>query len=198
MEPMSSAEARGQLPAASRDALLHLAREAIRFHIEHDASMPVDEADFPPELRTHRATFVTLHLAGEFVGCIGTIQPRESIVASVARNARAAAFEDPRSPGVRPRDVDRLEVHISLLSPLEPVHFSSEADLISQLRPGVDGLVLEERFHRGTFLPSVWESLPEPETFLNHLKMKAGLPSDYWSPGISAYRYTVDSIAETL
>jgi uncharacterized protein len=198
MEPMSFAESHESLSIACRGALLRVARESIRFRLAHEMPMPIDEMTYPPELRVRRATFVTLHLDGEFVGCIGTIQPRESIVANVAHNARAAAFEDPRSPGVRASDVDRLDIQISLLSPLEPMRFSSEVDLISQLRPGVDGLVLEEHFHRGTFLPSVWESLPEPVNFLNHLKMKAGLPPDYWSRDIAAYRYTVDSIAEHL
>jgi uncharacterized protein len=176
------------------EAILRVAREAIRHESERGDPLVVDEAAYPPELRAVRATFVTLHLGGEFVGCIGTIQPRESIVASVARNARAAAFDDPRSPGVRAADVDRLDIHVSLLGPLEAMRFESEADLVSQLRPGVDGLVIEDRFYRGTFLPSVWESLPEPAAFLSQLKRKAGLPEDYWSPTLAAYRYTVESI----
>jgi uncharacterized protein len=194
MEPTSSAEAIGALPAPCRDELLRVARESIRYEIEHATPMRIDEASYAPELRVHRATFVTVHCDGDFVGCIGTIKPRESIVASVARNARAAAFDDPRSSGVRAQDLDRLDIHLSLLGPLERMTFSSEADLVAQLRPGVDGLVLEDRSHRGTFLPSVWESLPEPRAFLTQLKLKAGLPADYWSPTIAAYHYTVESI----
>jgi len=183
-----------QLSVALGEMLLAVARESIRRECERRAPLEVDESVYPAELRAIRATFVTLYLDDEFVGCIGTIQPRESIVASVARNARAAAFDDPRSPGVLPEDVDRLDIHISLLSPLAPMRFDSEADLIAQLRPGVDGLVIEDRFYRGTFLPSVWESLPQPEHFLAQLKRKAGLPEDYWSSTLAAYRYTVESI----
>jgi AmmeMemoRadiSam system protein A len=89
----------------------------------------------------------------------------------------------------------KLEIHISVLNKPEPMQFESEADLISQLRPNIDGLILSDRGHRGTFLPSVWESLPEPQDFFTHLKMKAGLPANHWSDTITVERYTVESIS---
>jgi AmmeMemoRadiSam system protein A len=110
----------------------------------------------------------------------------------VAENARAAAFEDPRFPPLTLPELAKLEIHISILSPSEEMVFSSESDLLRQIRPGVDGLILQEGFRRGTFLPSVWAELPEKELFLTHLKLKAGLPADYWSDTLRVFRYTTD------
>jgi uncharacterized protein len=87
-----------------------------------------------------------------------------------------------------------LEIRLSLLTPTEPIPFTSEQDLIAQLQPGIDGLILQEGHRRGTFLPSVWETLPKPEQFLRHLKQKAGLPPDYWSGKIRMYRYRTEAI----
>ncbi len=111
----------------------------------------------------------------------------------VVENAFASAFKDPRFPPLAAAEFDDLEIHISVLSPATPMMFSSEADLLRQLRPGVDGLILEDGPHRGTFLPSVWESLPQPLEFLRNLKMKAGLPADHWSDRVRVYRYQTES-----
>jgi AmmeMemoRadiSam system protein A len=112
----------------------------------------------------------------------------------VAENAYAAAFRDPRFPPVSESEFTQLEYHISLLTPAEPLQFRDEADLISQLQPNVDGLVLEDGRHRGTFLPSVWESLPDRKQFLQQLKLKAGLSPDYWSDTVKVSRYTVEDV----
>jgi AmmeMemoRadiSam system protein A len=116
----------------------------------------------------------------------------------VAQNAYAAAFSDPRFPPLREGEFEELDIHISILSPAEAMHFTSEADLLQQLRPGEDGLVMEEGFRRGTFLPSVWEQLPTPELFLRHLKQKAGLPADYWSSTLEVSRYTTHSFGRKV
>ncbi|MGW8227546.1 MAG: AmmeMemoRadiSam system protein A, partial [Gammaproteobacteria bacterium] len=108
------------------------------------------------------------------------------------QNAYAAAFEDTRFPPLSAAEYDQLEYHISILNPAEAIEFESEADLLQQLQPGIDGLILEERGRRATFLPSVWESLPQAADFLRHLKMKAGLAPDYWSNTLHAQRYTVE------
>jgi AmmeMemoRadiSam system protein A len=114
----------------------------------------------------------------------------------VARNAEAAAFEDPRFAPLTLAEWGDLQIDISVLNPPEPMSFQSEQDLIRQLRPGVDGLVLQENFYRGTFLPSVWQQLPEPREFLRQLKRKAGLDPDYWSSAIQVQRYTTSTIAD--
>ncbi len=123
-----------------------------------------------------------------------TLVARRPLVEDVAHNAYAAAFSDPRFPPLARHELEGLDVHLSVLSPMEPLTFRSEADLLGQIRPGVDGLLLEEGRHVGTFLPSVWESLPDAETFWRALKRKAGLPADYWSPSLRVSRYTAASV----
>lgn len=157
---------------------------------QRDAVAP---ENYSPALRDAGAAFVTLHQTGQLRGCIGSLEARQALVLDVADNAWAAAFRDPRFPPVTSDDIAELDIHISVLSPATPMQFESEADLLAQVRPGVDGLVLEASGRRGTFLPSVWEQLPRPEEFLQHLKLKAGLPADYWSATLRISRYTTHS-----
>ena len=114
------------------------------------------------------------------------------LVEDVAENACAAAFDDPRFEPLSKEEFDELDIHISVLSPPEEMTFVSEKDLLERVRPGVDGLILQEGGRRGTFLPSVWEELPDKELFLMHLKMKAGLPNTYWSDSLRVFRYTAE------
>jgi hypothetical protein len=174
--------------------LASLAHDAVAYAIEHGQPLPVDLTRYPPALRQDGAAFVTLERNGSLLGCIGSLQAVRPLVVDIARNAHGAVHVDPRCPVLTPRDVPFIDITISILTPPEPMRFSSERDLISQLQPGVDGLLLEEGFHRGTFLPAVWESLPEPEAFLQHLKMKAGLPASYWSPTVRVSRYRTERI----
>ena len=117
------------------------------------------------------------------------------MIEDVSENAFLAAFQDPRFPPLVMDELTGLEIHISLLAEHDPIMFYSEQDLISQLQPNVDGLILVEGHRRGTFLPSVWEQIPDPKQFLRHLKQKAGLAPDYWSDTIKVYRYQAESIA---
>lgn len=155
--------------------------------------MTLIPANYPETLQQPRATFVTLNIHENLRGCIGTLEAHQALVSDVAHNAHAAAFHDPRFPPLSQREFKDIEIHISILSPPEPMQFTSEADLLKQIRPGIDGLLLEENHHRGTFLPSVWESLHTTQDFLTHLKYKAGLPADYWSDTIKVSRYTTES-----
>ena len=120
----------------------------------------------------------------------------QPLIEDVAENAWAAAFRDPRFAPLSQAEFPRLEIHISILSPPQAMSYSSQQDLLTQIRPGIDGLILEEGYRRGTFLPSVWESLPEAADFLSHLKLKAGLPANYWSDKIKVSRYTSESISD--
>lgn len=181
--------------ADERRFLLDLALASIRHGLDQGRPLPVDPAAAPPALREPAAAFVTLHCDGALRGCIGSLEPRRPLVEEVAANAYAAAFRDPRFPPLPPSEYPALEVEISVLGPSEPLKFADEADLLRQLRPGVDGLLLEENGRRGTFLPTVWESLPEPADFLAELKRKAGLPADYWSDRIRVSRYTTETFA---
>ena len=180
------------LTEAERETLLDIARHSIAYGLQHGLVATVTVADYSPALQEIKATFVTLHIHDELRGCIGTLQAYRPLVEDVAENAFAAAFRDPRFPKLTKIEYERLQYHISILSTPEPVKFKNEQDLIAQLRPGIDGLVLEDGHYRGTFLPQVWESLPEPNNFFRHLKHKAGLPPDYWSTTLKVQRYTVE------
>jgi len=150
----------------------------------------------PAELNERRATFVTLTIGGQLRGCIGMLEACRPLAEDVAANACAAAFEDPRFPPLTKKEFEKLEIHISVLSPPEELNFSSEEDVLRQIRPGIDGLILQDGFHRGTFLPSVWEELPQKELFWAHLKLKAGLPADYWSDTVRVFHYTTEYFPE--
>jgi len=152
--------------------------------------------DFEPLLRELRASFVTLTQRGALRGCIGHLQAVSPLVVDVANNAFAAAFRDPRFPPLAERERADLVIQISVLTPAEPMAFASEQDLIAQLQPGVDGLILQDGSHQGTFLPSVWDSLSDPASFLAHLKLKAGLPADYWSRTLTVSRYRTESFSQ--
>jgi hypothetical protein len=178
-------EARGQL--------LALARASIDHGLAHGRPLQTDTESLPPELCEHRAAFVTLHLAGRLRGCIGSLKARRPLAEDVAANAFSAAFRDPRFAPVTAAVVPRLELEISVLSPPVPMPIHSEADLLAQLRPGVDGLILADLGRSGTFLPSVWTQLPDPHDFLAHLRRKAGLPADHWSATLTVERYTTEA-----
>ncbi|MCC7146948.1 MAG: AmmeMemoRadiSam system protein A [Phycisphaeraceae bacterium] len=178
------------------ELLLRLARDSVAYGLEEGEPLPVDPTEFPEALRQVRATFVTLHLDGDLRGCIGVLQAARPLVVDVAQNAFAAAFQDPRFPPVTRPEAQKLTYHVSILSPPTPLTFTDQQGLLRQIRPGVDGLILEDGRYRGTFLPAVWESLPQPDQFLMHLKMKAGLPPDYWSPTLRVQRYTCQSISD--
>ena len=183
----------GELAGPHRDILLATARAAIEYGVEHGRPTSVRAADYAEELRPPRATFVTLRVqANRLRGCIGTSEPIRPLVEDVCRNAFSAAFLDPRFSPVGQEELGDLRIQISVLSPLEKMQVASEADLLSQMRPGVDGLLIEDGVHRGTLLPSVWEVLPEADVFLRELRLKAGLAADQWSPDIRVYRYTAE------
>jgi AmmeMemoRadiSam system protein A len=142
------------------------------------------------------AAFVTVYLDGELQGCIGTLEPRRSLVADVGANAVHAAVDDPRGVPLKLADAPRLRVEVSVLGPLEPLPVRSRSELLATLRPGVDGLVLAWRGHRATFLPQVWEKLPSPEAFVDALEQKAGLPRGFWAEDMRAFRYDVQKLRE--
>lgn len=176
-----------------KQQLLQLAGESIKKGLCGE-TLNVRAIDYPESLRVLRASFVTLHLDENLRGCIGTLEARQTLVEDVASNAYNAAFRDPRFSTLTWPEYERLDIHISVLSLPEPLQFSTEEELLTQLRPRVDGLILEEDYRRGTFLPSVWDQLADPREFLRQLKHKAGLPPDYWSRRIRVQRYTVESI----
>lgn len=145
----------------------------------------------------HAAAFVTLRWPdGSLQGCIGTIEPRGSLVDAVADGARSAAFHDPRGRRLRLADADELFVEVSVLSPLSRVEFTDEASARAALRPGEDGVVLRCHGRQGTFLPQMWPRLGDSATFLDELKRKAGFSQRFWSPDIELLRYTVEAYTD--
>jgi AmmeMemoRadiSam system protein A len=188
MEPLSSAEGA---------ELLNIAERSIRSGLGGGRHVP-HLSELPPRLRRHQGAFVTVLVAGELNGCIGTLYPDDPVAIAVARRAWDAAFADPRLPALRAEDLARSEIEISVLSELEPVPAASEAELIANLRIGVDGLLIAAGMYRATFLPVMWERLSEPAEFLHQLQMKAGLPPGWWPPNMQAARYTAQVFVRSV
>jgi uncharacterized protein len=175
--------------------LIELAKLSIQNGLQTGSPLKINLADFPDELIERRASFVTLLKNHQLRGCIGVLEAIRPLAEDIAENAFSAAFRDPRFPPLSVDEFNDLEIHLSLLTPAEPISFANEQDLLSKLKPGIDGLILQEGLRRGTFLPSVWETLTMPEQFLRHLKQKAGLNPDYWSDSIKVLRYRAEKIS---
>ncbi|MGV8899274.1 MAG: AmmeMemoRadiSam system protein A [Burkholderiaceae bacterium] len=172
--------------------LLPIARSAIS-----NALGNILEADESAAwLQEQRACFVTLTRNQQLRGCIGTLHAHRSLLADVKANAQSAALRDPRFAPLSAMELDHIEIEVSLLSTLQTLHFSCEADVLTQLQPGKDGVMFEFGRYRSTFLPQVWEQLPASAEFMAQLKHKAGLPSDFWAEEIKISRYTVRKWSE--
>lgn len=142
------------------------------------------------------ACFVTLTQHGELRGCIGSLEARRALWEDVQSNAVAAALHDSRFPPLADGELDHTMIEVSLLSAMRPLGVAGESEALALLHPGVDGVVFEFGMRRSTFLPQVWEQLPEAAAFLAQLKRKAGLPGDFWHADVRLYRYTVAKWAE--
>lgn len=167
--------------------LLKIARESVAEALGQGSAGRYDE----PWLREPGASFVTLRRGEALRGCIGSVEAHQALGEDVRSNARASAFRDPRFPPVGPEELAGISFEVSVLSPPEPLLVSSEEEALRRLRPGIDGVIFEYHGHRGTFLPQVWEQLPDPKDFLAHLKAKAGLRPDFWAPEVRLQRYGV-------
>jgi len=176
--------------------LVDIARASIRYGLVRGVPLAAEPQGFAPLLQAPGASFVTLHAEGELRGCTGSLAALQPLVVDVARNAFAAAFLDPRFSPLGAEELPSLALHVSILGPQQPLEVATEEELLARLRPGVDGLVIEEGALRATFLPAVWSQLPSPRAFLEHLKHKAGLPAGYWSETIRVSRYEVEEIGE--
>ena len=174
--------------------LLRTAAASILHGLNKGAPVNVDVKSFPAPLAAPGACFVTLRKKGELRGCIGSSIAHRPLIQDTAENGFAAAFKDPRFPKLQPQEIGELELSMSVLSAPRPMTVKDEADLLAQLRPRVDGLIIVDQQHRALFLPSVWEQLPSPREFLMRLKMKAGLAPDHWSPTFQALRFVAEEI----
>jgi AmmeMemoRadiSam system protein A len=188
-EPLSNHE---------KQLLLALARKALEAAANRQAPPEIANGDYPPRLFEAGASFVTLTQAsGELRGCIGALEAYLPLVEDVREHAAAAAVDDYRFAPVRPEEVDRLKIEISILSAPQPLEYANPEDLPGLLRPHIDGLTLRDGTRRATFLPQVWEKLPSREDFLNHLCQKMGLPGNLWrKKKLDAQVYQVEEFHE--
>jgi len=174
------------------NVLLSIARSAIA----QELGLPVLGETSHAALGEAGATFVTLRRAGQLRGCIGSVRPVRPLGVDVRANAIAAAFGDPRFPPLAVVEFEEVAVEVSLLTADERIDVVDEDDLVARLRPGLDGLILQYGQRRATFLPQVWDALPDPRDFLAALKQKAGLPQDFWNSDMNVSRYGVTKWVE--
>jgi AmmeMemoRadiSam system protein A len=185
------------LSPEEREFLLDLARESID-SVAHGEDPPLIDKDvLPQNLRRAGASFVTLNKEGRLRGCVGSLEARRPLALDVQQNGIGAAFRDPRFPPVQPEEIDDLDIEISVLSAPERLGYRGAEDLLDRLRPGVDGVVIERGWQRATFLPQVWEKLPDKGQFLERLCLKAGLSPDAYCGGdLDVYTYQVEKFEE--
>jgi len=180
-------------------ALLRLARAAIAAKFKgKNEDTKILSVDIPEVFLTQKkGVFVTLHKKGHLRGCIGNIEPKQTLVNGIKDNAISAAFKDSRFSPLTPDELTLIDIEISILSTPEKMAYQDTRDLLSHLRPGVDGVIIEKDYRRATFLPQVWEQLPEAEDFLDHLCVKAGLSASEWKKGgLTLHTYQVQSFGE--
>jgi AmmeMemoRadiSam system protein A len=164
-----------KLTPEEQNILLRLAREAMERGVRGEELPPLDLLSLPPHLCEAGSSFVTLTVHGELRGCIGSLEAHESLAQDVREHAIAAALSDPRFPPVREEELNRIQIEVSRLTRPIPVEYTDANDLLSKLRP-----ILRDAFRRATFLPQVWEKIPECEEFLNNLCFKMGVRHDLW------------------
>ncbi len=169
-----------QLTQEEKQTLLRLAREALRQGVSGRAMPSMKMEALTPTLRADGASFVTLTIGGQLRGCIGALEPYQPLAADVCEHAVAAALEDPRFPPVSPKEVDSIEIEISRLTFPKDLVYSDADDLLSHLRPHTDGVIIRDGFRRATFLPQVWDKIPDKAEFMDNLCYKMGEPPETW------------------
>ena len=187
-----------KLTLEEQQLLLRMARQAMECGVRHEKIPPVDEAALLPHLRENGASFVTLTIRGELRGCIGGLEPRQPLIEDVREHAIAAALDDPRFPPVEEDELSRIQIEVSRLTPPLLLEYKDAADLLSKLRPHVDGVILRDGFRRATFLPQVWEKIPDCAQFLNHLCWKMGAEENAWRKRrLEVFTYHVEEFHES-
>jgi AmmeMemoRadiSam system protein A len=169
-----------KLTAEEKDTLLELARGALEAGVRGQILPPLDLDALSPRLQEDGASFITLTINGNLRGCIGALEPYQPLAEDVREHAVAAALQDFRFPNVEPDELPQIAIEVSRLTPPTPLEYTTPEDLLSKLRPGIDGVVLRDAPRRATFLPQVWEKLPDPADFLANLCYKMGAGPDRW------------------
>jgi len=160
--------------------LLGLARETIKNRLSNIEESQIDRKEIPEKFQERLGTFVTVTIEDNLRGCIGHIIPRESLIEGIKENAINAAFKDPRFLPLTKKEFDKIKIEISILTSPQELSYTDAEDLLKKLRPGIDGVILKKGFYEATFLPQVWDQLPEKEEFLSQLCLKAGLSGNSW------------------
>ena len=184
------------LSADEQARLLDIARQSIVRGLDSGTALRLDLAQFDANLRVDSAVFITLTLAGNLRGCIGSLQPSAPLAQAVANSAFNAAFRDRRFAQVQAGEIEKLRIEVSVLSAMELITAGTRQALVDNLQPDVDGLLLEDQGYRSTFLPKVWEKIASPDEFVGQLMLKAGLDAEHWSSSIRCYRYHSTSFGE--
>ena len=197
-KPERTAGGQTKMTPEQKNSLLRLARQTIEEVVTTGRMPEVDASNLSSPLTDAAGCFVTLQKEGQLRGCIGHIFPQEPLYRAVRDNARSAALEDPRFRPVQPEELASVEIEISVLTVPQALPFDSPEDLLGKLRPHVDGVVLKIGQRHATFLPQVWEQLPDKEDFLSRLAVKAGFPPSAWKgPGVSVLTYQVEAFKES-
>ncbi len=180
-----------------KQILLRIARDSMERGVRNEKLPPLDLNSMTPRLRENGASFVTLTMHGDLRGCIGALEPYQPLAQDVREHAIAAALEDPRFPPVTPSEVDQIEIEVSRLTVPERLEYNDPEDLLAKLRPNVDGVILRDGFRRATFLPQVWEKIPDKAEFLDNLCYKMGAAPDTWRrKRLEVFVYQVEDFHE--
>jgi uncharacterized protein len=186
-----------ELNATDQDILLNIARQALENAVRGEPLPQINLDDLPPALQAQGASFVTLTVAGNLRGCIGALDPYQPLAFDVQEHAVAAALQDCRFPRVKPAELPHIQIEVSALTPRTRLSYQSPQDLVTKLRPHIDGVILQDGFRKATFLPQVWDKLPDPKEFLTHLCMKMGGSGDLWcKKKLDVYVYQVQEFQE--
>ncbi len=178
--------------------IINIAARTIKYSTSSYKQPNIDIASFSPQLQINRATFITIKKDGNLRGCMGTIHPTEPFILNIVKNTYKAALKDPRFPPLRGNELSNIEITISLLSPLQKLSIKDEQDLLMQIKPNVDGLLIKDGIKQSVFLPQVWHEIPNKLDFIACLKQKAGLRSNHWSLNFQVWKFTVTFIKGTL
>jgi AmmeMemoRadiSam system protein A len=194
---VGGADMQDKLTSEEQKILLRLAREAMERGVKGEELPSLDSSSLPLPLQEAGSSFITLTAHGQLRGCIGSLEPYESLAEDVREHAVAAALKDPRFPAVREDELNGIQIEVSRLTRPIPLQYKDAEDLLSKLHPYVDGVILRDAFRRATFLPQVWEKIPDPAEFMNNLCYKMGVQHDLWrSEHLEVLTYQVEEFHE--
>jgi AmmeMemoRadiSam system protein A len=186
-----------KLTLDEQKTLLRLAREAIEYRVRGEKPPPIPKESLTPHLREQGASFVTLTIQDQLRGCIGALEAHQPLADDVREHAAAAAFEDPRFPPLGKDELSRIQIEVSRLTRPSPLDYEDSGDLLSKLRPHIHGVILTDGARRATFLPQVWEKIPNPSEFMDNLCHKMGIGHQHWRNNhLDVFTYQVEEFHE--